>query len=91
MLDLEVEPEQVVQVGPLLPVENSGAPSAPTGHGQGRPYDGDNIPDNNSDDNSDNNGDTRKPAALAKPQLRPLFSCGEYSDFPLFSRSALLW
>ncbi|MFG3071993.1 MULTISPECIES: hypothetical protein [Streptomyces] len=62
---------------------------------KGRPYDGDNnsdnIPDNNSDDNGDNNGDTRKSAALAQPQLRPLFSCGEYSDFPLFSRSALLW
>ncbi|MEU1932679.1 hypothetical protein AB0L83_32770 [Streptomyces sp. NPDC052071] len=62
---------------------------------KGRPYDGDNnsdnIPDNNSDDNGDNNGDTRKSAVLAQPQVKPRFSCGEYSDFPLFSRSALLW
>lgn len=88
-------PEQVVQVGPLLPAENSGARSAPTCHGSDRPYDGDNNGDNihhnNSDNNDDNNGDTRRLAALAQPQVRPRFSCGGYSDFPLFSRSALLW
>ncbi|MEU5492204.1 hypothetical protein AB0K64_32530 [Streptomyces sp. NPDC053741] len=63
--------------------------------GSDRPYDGDNKGDNihhnNSDDNGDNNGDTRKSAALAQLQARPRFSCGEYSDFPLFSRSALMW
>ncbi len=64
-----------------------GAPSAPTSHGKDRPYDGDNNGDNihhnNSDNNSDDNGDTREPAALAQPQVRPLFAPGEYSDFPL--------
>ncbi|QBR04675.1 hypothetical protein D7Y56_01295 (plasmid) [Streptomyces sp. S501] len=60
-----------------------GAPSAPTSHGKGRPYDGDNNGDNIHHNNSDNNGDTRKSAALAQPQVRTLFAPGEYSDFPL--------
>ncbi|GAA2964626.1 hypothetical protein GCM10010518_59070 [Kitasatospora cinereorecta] len=52
---------------------------------------GDNIRDNNGDNNGDNIGDTRKSSALAQPQVRHRISCGEYSDFPLFSWSALLW